>query len=55
MIVMLDRSELDTEISDTDMETTEFNDYREMSRNDGDAKNMLATIREGARFSCKDG
>ena len=55
MIVMLGYSELDTEVSDTDMETAESNDYREMSRNNGDANSILATIQEGARFSCKDG
>ena len=43
MIVMLDCLELDTEISDTGIETTESNDCREMSRNNKDANSMLAT------------
>jgi len=42
------------EVSDTGMETAEFNDCKEISRNDRDANSMLATMREGARFSCKD-
>ena len=55
MIAMLGRSELDTEVSDAGMETTEFDDCREMSKKDGDTNGMLAAMREGARFSCKDG
>ena len=51
---MLGHSELDTEVSDTGMETTESNDCRDVSRKDGDANGMLAAIWEGARFSCKD-
>ena len=54
MIAMLDCSELDTEVSDTGMETTEFNDYRGMSRKDRDANYILTTMQEEARFSCKD-
>jgi len=41
---MLDCSEIDIEVSDTGMETTESDDCREMSRDDGDANNMLAVI-----------
>ena len=52
---MLDRSELDTEVSDASIETTESDDCREMSKNDGDANGVLAVMWEGARFSCKDG
>jgi len=55
MIVMLDHSELDMEVSDVDMETMESNDCRELSKRDRDANSVLATIQEGARFSCKDG
>ena len=55
MIAMLGRSELDTEVSDAGMETTEFDDCREMSKKDGDTNGVLAAMREGARFSCKDG
>ena len=55
MIAILGHSELDTEISDAGMETTESNDYREVSKKDGDANGVLAMTCEGARFSCKDG
>jgi len=54
MIVMLGRSELDTEISNTGMETMESDDYRRMFRKNGDANGVLAVTQEGARFSCKD-
>ena len=52
---MLDYSELDIEVSDTDMKAMESNDHREVSRNDRDTNGMLATIQEGMRFSYKDG
>ena len=55
MIVMLGRSELDTEVSDADMETAESDDCRELSKKNGDANCVLAAMREGARFSYKDG
>jgi len=55
IIVMLDRSELDTEVSDAGMKTVESDDYRGVSKNNRDANSILATIQEGARFSCKDG
>jgi len=55
MIAMLGHSELDMEVSDTGMETTESDDCRGMSKKNGDANGVLATTREGARFSCKDG
>ena len=54
MIVMLDRLELDTEVSDAGMETMEFNNCRGISKKNGDANDMLAAMQEGARFSCKD-
>ena len=54
MIVMLDCLELDTEVSDADMETAESDDCREVSKKDGDANSVLAATQEGARFSCKD-
>ena len=54
MIAILGHLELGTEISDADIETVESNDYREMSRSDGDANGMLAIIQEGAKFSYKD-
>jgi len=55
MIAILGHSELDTEVSDAGMESMESNDCRRVSRKDGDTNGMLATMREGARFSCKDG
>jgi len=55
MIVMLGCSELDTEVLDAGMETMESDDCREMSKKNRDANGVLAAIREGARFSCKDG
>ena len=55
MIAMLGRSELDMEVLDAGMETTESNDCREVSKKDGDANGVLAATQEGARFSCKDG
>ena len=55
MIAMLGRPELDTEVSDAGMETTESDDCRGVSKKDGDANGVLAATREGARFSCKDG
>ena len=55
MIAMLGHSELDMEVSDAGMETAESNDCRGVSRKDGDANGVLAAMREGARFSCKDG
>ena len=36
IIVMLDHSEIDIEVSDTGMETTDSNDYREISRGNRD-------------------
>jgi len=55
MIAMLGRLELDMEVLDAGMETTESDDCRRKSKKDGDANGVLATTREGARFSCKDG
>ena len=54
MIAILGHLELGTEISDADIETVESNDYREMSRSDGDTNEVLAAIQEEARFSYKD-
>ena len=54
MIVILGCLELDTEVSDAGMETTESDDCRGVSKKDGDANGMLAVMREGVRFSCKD-
>jgi len=55
MIAMLGCSELDTEVSDTGMETTESDDCRGVSKTDGDANGVLAATREEVRFSYKDG
>jgi len=42
MIVMLGCSEVDIEVSDTDMESMESNDCREISKDNRDANNVLA-------------
>ena len=55
MIAMLGCPELDTEVSDAGMETVESDDCRRVSKKDRDANGVLAAMREGARFSCKDG
>jgi len=55
MIAMLGHPELDMEVSDAGIETTESNDCRGMSKKNGDANGVLAAMREGVRFSCKDG
>ena len=54
MIAMLGHLELDTEVTDTDMKTVESDDYRGMSRKNGDTNGILAATQEEARFSCKD-
>jgi len=54
-IAMLGHSELDTEVSDVDMETTESDDCRGVSKKDGDANGVLAMMRERVRFFYKDG
>ena len=54
IIVILGYSKIDIEVLDTDMETVEFNDCRRVSGNNRDANGMLATMREGARFSYKN-
>ena len=51
---MLGCLELDMEVSDAGMETTESNDCRRVFRKDGDANSMLAAMWEEVRFSCKD-
>ena len=55
MIAMLGHPELDTEVLDAGMETTESDDCRRVSKKDGDTNGVLAATREEARFSCKDG
>jgi len=41
---MLGYSEVNTEISDTGIKTTGFNDCKEISRDDRDTNDMLAVI-----------
>ena len=55
MIAMLGCLELDMEVSDAGMETVESDDCREVFRKDRDANGVLTAMREGVRFSCKDG
>ena len=55
MIVMLNCSELDTEVSDAGMKTMKSDNCRVMSRNNRDTNGILATIQERARFFHKDG
>ena len=54
IIAMLGRLELDTEVSDTSIETVESNDCREMSKRNRDTNSVLAVIQERVRFSYKD-
>ena len=54
MIVMLGCLEVDTEISDADIETVESDDCRGMSRSDRDTNSILAITQKGARFFCKE-
>ena len=44
MIAMLGHLELDMEVSDAGMETTESNDCREMSKKDRDINSVLAVM-----------
>jgi len=44
MMAMLGHLELDTEVSDVGMETTESNDCRGVFRKDGDANGVLAAM-----------
>jgi len=41
MIAMLDYSEVNMEVSDADIETTDSDDCRELSRDNGDANGVL--------------
>ena len=54
IIVMLGHLELNTEILDAGMETTESDDCRGVSKKDRDANSVLAITQKEARFSCKD-
>ena len=44
IIVMLGYSELDTVVSDADIETIESDDCRGLSKRDGNANSVLATM-----------
>ena len=55
IIVILGCLEMEIEISDVGIKTMEFNDCREISKNNRDTNGMLATMWEEARFSHKDG
>jgi len=52
---MLGHSEIDIEISDASIETTESNNYRRVSRDDENTNDILAMMQERARFFHKDG
>ena len=53
-IPMIGHLEVDIEVSDTGMETTESNDCKKILINDRDANEVLAMIQRGARFSYKN-
>ena len=55
MIAMLGCSEINMEILNIDIEFTESDDCKEISRDNGDVNSMLAMMQEEARFSHKDG
>ena len=44
IIVILGYSEINMEVSNAGIETTDSNNYREMLRDNGDANSMLATM-----------
>jgi len=52
---MLGHLELDMEVLDAGMETTESNDCKGVSRKNRDTNGVLAAMQEGARFFYKDG
>ena len=55
MIAMLGHSEVDTEVSDTDMKIMRSNNYREISGDASDVNGVLVTTWERARFFYKNG
>jgi len=52
---MLDCSKVDTEVSDVGIESAESDNCKEVSGNNRDTNDVLATIQEEARLSHKDG
>ena len=53
--MMLDHSEIDIEVLNTDIEIIESDGYKGVSETDRDINGMLAIIWEKVRFSHKDG
>ena len=51
MIVMLGCSEIDMEVLDTSIKTTESDNCREVLRDDKDVNGLLAMMQEGVRGS----
>ena len=54
IIMILDHLEINTEVSDTGIETTESNDCKEVLENNRDTNGVLATTQKRARFFCKN-
>ena len=54
MIAMLGHLKLDIKVSDTDIETAEFDNCRGMSRNDRNTNGMLAMMQGEVIFFYKD-
>ncbi len=54
IIAMLGCLELDMEVSDAGMETTESNDCRRVFRKDGDANSIVGCNVRRSEISCKD-
>ena len=54
MIVILGYSEIDTQVSDTNIRTIRSDDCKEMSGDNRNTNNVLAITQKRARFSCKD-
>ena len=52
--MILDHLEINTEVSDTGIETTESNDCKEVLENNRDTNGVLATTQKRARFFCKN-
>jgi len=44
MIIILDHSKVNTEVLNTDIETVEFDDCREVSEDDRDINSILVTM-----------
>ena len=55
IIIILNCLEVDIEVLDASMETTESDDYREVLRDNRDANNVLAAMQKKVRFFYKNG